>query len=122
MPLWFRLPDPAWFASSEMSRLDESQLANEREVIGRQARERCAMDAELYWMQGGVRENVIDCEAGQTGGKCAECPCRQDECSHIAQLPGNEPMGARAPHTVEISEQNCRFIRRDRAEPCGADE
>ena len=84
--------------------LDEGQLANERKVIRRQARERRAMDAELCGMQGGVHENVIDREGGETGGKGAKCPCRPDECSHVTQVPGNEPMGARAPHTVEISE------------------
>ena len=73
-------------------------------MIRRQARERRAMDAELSGMQGSVHENVIDREGGETGGKGAECPCRPDECSCVAQVLGNEPMGARAPHTVEISE------------------
>src|SRR5690349_16827056 len=122
LPFSLHLSDPSSFALSEMWRLDESQLANKWEVIGRQARERGAMDAELCGMQGGVHKNVIDCHGRQTGGKGAECPCRQDECSHITQLPGDEPMGARAPYTVEISEQNCRFIRFDGAEPCGSDE
>ena len=38
----------------ETSLPDEGQLANEREVIRCQARERCAIDAELCGMQGGV--------------------------------------------------------------------
>ena len=47
--------------------LDEGQLANEREVIRRQAGERRVMDAELCGMQGGVHENVIDRERGGSG-------------------------------------------------------
>ena len=80
------------------------------------------MDAELCGMQGGVHENVIDREGGEAGGKGAKCPCWPDECSHVTQVPGNDPMGARSAHAVEISEQNCRFIRRDGAEPCRPDE
>ena len=52
----------------EGSLLDERQVANEREVIRRQAGERRVMDAELCGMQGGVHENVIDREGGEAGG------------------------------------------------------
>jgi hypothetical protein len=89
---------------AETSLLDDRQLAHEREVIRRQTRERRAMDAELGGMQGGVHENVIDGEGGEAGGERTECPCRPDKRSHVTQVPGNEPMGVRGPHTVEISE------------------
>src|SRR3954452_25123371 len=97
------------------------QLAHEREVIRREARERRAMDVELCGVQGGVHEDVIDCERGEAGGEGTECSGRPDKRSHVTQAPRNEPMGARRPHTVEISEQNCRFIRRDGPEPCCSD-
>ena len=60
-----------------MSLREKGQLANEWEVIRRQAGERRAMDAELCGTQGGVHENVIDRERGEAGGEGAKCPCRQ---------------------------------------------
>ena len=90
--------------TAETSLLNEHELANEREVIRRQARERRAMDAELCGMQSLIHENVIDREGREAGGKGAECPCRPHECSHVTQMPGNNLMCARDPRTVEISE------------------
>ena len=78
---WTKIAD-----SFRATRLDESQLANEREVIRRQARERRAMHAELCGMQGGVHENVIDRQRRQMGGKGAECSPRPNESSHVTQV------------------------------------